>query len=135
MKCILYLVFLIILSDCKGIDNAIFFEVNRFTGNGGEYNVKVGDIFALKLNTVANSWVLLNKNEIKSSVTFLKTDISEPQPKDSLGNERGGYLYYYFKANSKTTEPVLLKFTDAYSYLKQAEPIPKEVFKINVDEK
>ena len=133
MKPILYLLILLILSDCKEIDNAIFFEVNLFTGKGGEYNVKTGDIFALKLKTVAHSWVLLNKNEIKSSVTFLKTDISEPQPRDSMGNEKSGYLYYYFKANSKTTEPVLLKYTDAYSYLKQADPIPKEVFKINVD--
>ena len=133
MKYIFVLFLLLNYNVCEGIDNAIIFEVNIFNGNGGEFNVKAGDIFALKLNTARYSWVMLNKNEIKDSVSFLKTDVSNPEPKDELGFAKSGYLYYYFKANGKTKEPVLLKFTDAYSYLKEDNPTPKEIFRINVE--
>ena len=134
IKHFLSLLLLLNLYNSKEMDNAIFYEVHIFNGKGGEFNVKVGDIFALKLFTGKHSWVFLNKNEIKESISFIKSDyINNPESSDIIGLGRSGYIYYYFKAISPTKEPVLLNFTDAYSYLKQENPIPREVFKINVE--
>ena len=79
------------------------------------------------------SWVFLNKDEVKDSLTFIRTEYEDNRyAGKKVGLGRGGYLIYYFKATSVTKEPKLLKFSDTYSYLKQKEPVPKQVIKINI---
>ena len=108
--------------------------VNRNIIN--EINVKVGEEFGLKLFCspgTGKTWILLNKNEIKDPISFIKTGSEKYHYEgEELGLGRGGYLYYYFKAVSATEEPKVLNFTDAYTYLKQENPIPSEFVKINV---
>ena len=132
-----YLIFIFFLLNIytseKEEEKVSIYEVNPNLGKEKEFNVKVGDQFAIKLICNSNSWVFLNKNE-KDSVTFIKADYeAENDDVEYIGLGRRGYLYYYFRANEITKEPKLLKFTDTYSYLKQTNPTPKFVIKINVN--
>ena len=101
-----------------------------------EIHVKVGEEFGLKLFCApgtGKTWVLLNKNEIKDPIAFIKTGSEKYHYEgEELGLGRGGYLYYYFKAVSATEEPKILNFTDIYSYLKQENPTPSEFVKVTV---
>ena len=53
---------------------------------------------------------------------------------EKILEEEEDIYYIIFKTNSITNEPRLLKFTDTYSYLKQSNPIPKLIVKVNVVE-
>ena len=101
-----------------------------------EINVKVGEEFGLKLFCspgTGKTWILLNKNEIKDPIAFIKTGQENYYYEgEELGLGRGGYLYYYFKAVSATEEPKVLNFTDAYTYLREENPTPSEFVKITV---
>ena len=101
-----------------------------------EINVKVGEEFGLKLFCIpglGKTWVLLNKNEIKDPISFIKTGHENYHyDGEELGLGRGGFLYYYFKAVSATEEPKVLNFTDAYTYLQQENPTPSEFVKVTV---
>ena len=114
--------------------NIIDVEVERNIIN--EFNVKVGEEFGLKFFCSPGTgkvWILLNKNEIKDPISFIKTGSEKYHYEgEELGLGRGTYLYYYFKAVSVTEEPKLLNFTDAYTYLKKENPTPSEFVKINV---
>ncbi len=109
-------------------------EVDRNIIN--EFNVKVGEEFVLKFFSfpgAGKTWILLNKNEIKDPIAFIKTGVEKYHYEgEELGLGRGTYLYYYFKAVSVTEEPKLLNFTDAYTYLQEENPTPSEFVKINV---
>ena len=101
-----------------------------------EINVKVGEEFGLKLFCspgIGKTWILLNKNEIKDPIAFIKTGSENYHYEgEELGLGRGGYLYYYFKAISVTEEPKILNFTDVYTYLREENPTPSEFVKITV---
>ena len=135
-KIILYLLFLLGLinnEETKG--NVMVYDVVLNKGdNINEFNVKSGEEFALRFNCVSVSWVFLNKDEVKDGLTFIRTDIEDSHYTGKTDGYRrgGGYLIYHFKATSATKEPKLLKFADVYSYLKQKEPVPKQVIKINI---
>ena len=132
-KFIICLFFIFNLYNCEQKEETLIFEVNPNASKEKELNVKVGEEFAIKLYCSSTSWVLLNKNE-KESITFLKSEYqAEHYDGEELGLGRRGYLIYFFKANEITKEPKLLKFTDTYSYLKQSNPIPKFIIKINVN--
>ena len=82
----------------------------------------------------SSSYVLLNKKDNNDVIVFQKTgSIDEHYDGENIGGRRG-YLLYYFKTNSITNEPRVLKFTDTYSYLRQSNPIPKLIVKVNVVE-
>ena len=132
-KLIICFFFLFNFYNCEKEHKTLIFEINPKINKENEFNVKVGQEFVIKLNCISSSWVLLNKNE-KGPVTFIKTEIEIDQRKREAIRVGGrDYLYYYFKSNSITKEPKLLKFTDTYSYLKQTNPTPKLVIKINVN--
>ena len=134
LKFIICFSFLLNLYNCEKKEESMTFEVNPNLGKEKEFNVNSGQEFIIKLYSRYTSWVLLNKNE-KDSVTFIKTDyIEEYEEKDKKDREkRRGYILYYFKANSITKEPKLLKFTDTQTYLKESNPTPKFIIKINVN--
>ena len=132
-KLIICFLFLLNLYNCEKKQETLIFEVNPNIDNEKEFNVNVGQEFIIKLYCSINSWVFLNKNE-KDTITLIETDYQAVHDKDEeLGLGRKGYLLYFFKANSITEEPKLLKFTDTYSYLRQTNPIPKFIIKINVN--
>ena len=132
-KFIICFLFLLNLYNCEKKQETLIFEVNPNIDNEKEFNVNVGQEFIIKVYCNLNSWVFLNKNE-KDTISFIKSDYQAEYDKDEeLGLGRKGYLFYFFKANSKTEEPKLLKFTDTYSYLRQTNPIPKFIIKINVN--
>ena len=132
-KFIIFFLFLLNLYKCEKKQEILIFEVNPNIDNEKEFNVNVGQEFIIKVYCNLNSWVFLNKNE-KDTISFIKSDYQAEYDKDEeLGLGRKGYLFYFFKANSKTEEPKLLKFTDTYSYLRQTNPIPKFIIKINVN--
>ena len=130
---LIFILFLFNFYNCEKKEEIAIYEVNPNIGKEKEFNVKVGDEFAIKLLCSSSSWVFLNKKE-KDSVTFLKSDHEEEHyDGEQLGLGRRGYIFYFFRASEVTKEPKLLKFTDTYSYLKQTNPIPKFVIKINVN--
>ena len=132
-KLIICFLFLLNLYNCEKKQETLIFEVNPNIDNEKEFNVNVGQEFIIKLYCSIDSWVFLNKNE-KDTITLIKTDYQTVHDKDEeLGLGRKGYLFYFFKANSITEKPKLLKFTDTYSYLRQTNPIPKFIIKINVN--
>ena len=114
-------------------EESIVFEVNPNLVKEKEFTVNSGQEFIIKLYSRYTPWVLLNKNE-KDYVTFIKTDyIEEYDEKDKTNRDkRKGYVLYYFKASSITKEPKLIKFTDTHTYLRESNPIPKFIIKINV---
>ena len=121
------------LYNCEKKEESIVFEVNPNLVKEKEFTVNSGQEFIIKLYSRYTPWVLLNKNE-KDYVTFIKTDyIEEYDEKDKTNRDkRKGYVLYYFKASSITKEPKLLKFTDTYTYLRESNPTPKFIIKINV---
>ena len=134
-KIILGLLFLFGLINCDETGgNVMIYDVVLNKGDSAnEFNVKSGEEFALKFNCISISWVFLNKIEVKDYLTFLRTEYEDNRyAGNKIGLGRGGYIYYYFKATSVTKEPKLLKFSDVYSYLKQKEPVPKQIIKINI---
>ena len=129
--CLLFLVGFINSDEDSGKVQIYDIVLNK--GDINEFNVKSGEEFALRFNCVSISWVFLNKDEVKDSLTFIRTGYEDNRyAGKKVGLGRGGYLIYYFKATSVTKEPKLLKFSDVYSYLKQKEPVPKQVIKINI---
>ena len=132
-KNIILLLFLLNLYACEEEAKNIIFKVNPNIDNEKEFNVDSGEEFTIELHSFSSSWVLLNKKELKS-LTFIKTNYKfEPVESGLFGPQRKGHVCYIFKANSKTEEPALIKFTDTYYYLKQANPEPKFIIKINVN--
>ena len=131
-KYILILIFLIKLNVCIKKEVADTFLINPNAESEKEITIEEGKEFCIKLLCFSNSYVLLNKNENEDSIHFEGTDsISEYYEEENIGG-RKGYLFYYFQAKAVTKESKLLKFTDTYSYLKQKNPIPKLIVKINV---
>ena len=136
-KYILFFLFILNLSNCENEDKVNVYDVVLNQGKTNEFNVKVGEEFALRLYCspgIKATWVFLNRKEIQDSLTFIKSDYENVHYEgEELGLGRMGYLYYYFKATSETEEPKLIKFTDAYTYLKKENPTPTEIVKINVN--
>ena len=136
-KYILFILFVLNLSNCEKEEKVSIFEVIVNQGKNNEFNVKAGEEFALKLSCSAgkkSTWVLLNRKEIQESLTFIKSDYEIVHYEgEELGLGRKGYLIYHFKASSVTKEPILIKFADAYTYLQQENPTPDEIVKINVN--
>ena len=127
-----FTIYLFALFNLYYCEEPLIFEVNPLVNKEVEYNVKQGQEFIIKLVCSTFSYVFLNKNQL-NSLTFIKSDYKTDHDKEEkVDFGRRGSLIYLFKANSPTTEPSLLKFTDAYSYLKQENPIPKLVVKINI---
>ena len=121
--------YLINIYKCDKKEEIETFLINPNLVKEKEINIQTGKIFCIKIFT--SSYVLLNKKENSDTIPFQKTDsYTEHYEQENIGGRRG-YLYY-FKANSITKEPRVLKFTDTYSYLKQKEPIPKLIIKVNV---
>ena len=132
-KLILYFLILFNLYICENKEEALIFEINANIIKEKEFTVQAGQEFIIKLFSPSTSFVLLNKNE-KDSVSFIKTEYQLEYCKEiKVYRDEKGYILYFFKANSVTEEPKLLKFTDSYSYLKQSNPIPKLIIKINVN--
>ena len=131
-KYILLFLILINIYKCDKKEEIETFLINPNLTKEKEINIQTGKLFCIKIPTFTSSYVLLNKKENNDAIPFQKTDsYTEHYEQESIGGRRG-YLLYYFKANSITREPKLLKFTDTYSYLKQKEPIPKLIIKVNV---
>ena len=131
-KYILILIFLIKLNVCIKKEVADTFLINPNAESEKEITIEEGKEFCIKLLCFSTSYVLLNKNENEDSIHFEGTDsISEYYEEENIGG-RKGYLFYFFQAKTVTKESKLLKFTDTYSYLKQKNPIPKLIVKINV---
>ena len=132
MKYLFILVILLNIYQCIKKEVSLTFPINPLTVSEKEILIESGQEFCIKIFCYTSSYVLLNKNENSDSIPFLGTDsIQEHYENEDIGGRRG-YLLYYFKANSITKEPRLLKFTDTYSYLKEANPIPKLIVKVNV---
>ena len=136
-KYILFFLFLLNLYNCEKEGKVNFFDVVLNQGKTNEFNVKVGEEFALRLYCSPgrkSTWVFLNRKENQDSLTFIKSDYETKHYEgEELGLGRTGYLIYYFKATSETEEPKLIKFTDANSYLQQENHTPTEIVKINVN--
>ena len=131
---ILFLIILLKVSNCLKREVADTFLINPNTINEKEINIQSGKEFCIKLSCVTSSYVLLNKNENDDAIPFLGSDsIEDHYEGESFGGRRG-YLLYYFNAKSITKESRLLKFTDTYSYLRQQNPVPKLIVKVNVVE-
>ena len=115
------------------------FEVNPDLVKEKEFTVKAGEEFIIKVYCASDSWKLLNGDE-RDTVTFIK--IGNIKDNDEIEENEYNNIYnpvkikcftlYYFKANSKTKEPKLLKFTDSFSYLMESNPTAKLIIKINV---
>ena len=133
LKYIICFLLLLNLYNCEKKTESMVFEVNPNLVKEKEFTVNSGQEFIIKLYSRDTPWVLLNKNE-KDYVAFIKTDyIEEYEEKDKKNRDkRKGYVLYYFKASSATKEPKLLKFTDTYTYLRESNPTPKFIIKINV---
>ena len=134
-KFIIYFIILFSLHICEKKEEASIFEVNANISKEKEFTVQAGQEFIIKLYSSTTSLVLLNKNE-KDSVSFIKTEYEleyDKKKQQQLLRDEKGYILYFFKANAITEEPKLLKFADAYSYLKESNPVPKLIIKINVN--
>ena len=133
LKYIICFLLLLNLYNCEKKAESMVFEVNPNLVKEKEFTINSGQEFIIKLYSRDTPWVLLNKKE-KDYVAFLKTDyIEEYEEKDKKNRDkRKGYVLYYFKASSTTKEPKLLKFTDTYTYLRESNPTPKFIIKINV---
>ena len=131
-KYVLFFLILINIYKCDKKEDIETFLINPNLVKEKEINIQQGKEFCIKISTFTASYVFLNKNENSDAIPLQKTDsYTEHYEGESIGGRRG-YLLYYFKATSITKEPRLLKFTDTYSYLKQKEPIPKLIIKVNV---
>ena len=132
-KSILLIILLFKFYVCQKKEIPEIFEINPKQIAETEITVQAGKEFCIKIYCIGTSYVLLNKNENNDSITLIKTDsITEHYEEENIGGRRS-HLLYYFKANSITKEPKLLKYTDTYSYLKQSNPIPKLLIKVNVN--
>ena len=132
-KFIIYFIPLLNLYNCQKEERPMLFEVNPNIGNEKEFTVQVGQDFIIKLYTSITSYVLLNKND-KDSISYTKSEYQGIHDEDEkLGFGRRGYILYFFKANAVTDSPKLLKFSDTYSYLRERDPSPKFIVKINVN--
>lgn len=112
------------------------FEINNLKSNENQFTVNSGEEFALKIYlnlSIGNSWVFTNKNEIKDSLTFIKSDIQLIREEEyNYLSGRRGYIYYYFKALKETDEPIMIKFCDTLTWLNNDNPDPTAVVKINI---
>ena len=131
-----FLILIILILNCyicQKKERIEIFEINPNIITEKEITVQSGQEFCIKISTFIKSYVLLNNNENIDSIPLIKTDsITEHYEGEDIGG-RKGYLLYYFKANSITKEPKLLKYTDTYSYLKQSNPEIKVLIKVNVN--
>ena len=131
-KYITLLIILFNLYHCAKQDEIETFLINPSLVKEKDLLIEVGKEFCIKIPTFLSSYVLLNKKENSDVIPFQRTDsYTEHYENENLGG-RKGYLLYYFKANSITKEHRLLKFTDTYSYLREKEPKPKLIVKVNV---
>ena len=133
-KFILLILFLFDVYYCTKKEEPETFLINPNSLSEKEITIKSGKEFVIKLACFSSSYVLLNKKDNNDVIVFQKTgSIDEHYDGENIGGRRG-YLLYYFKTNSITNEPRVLKFTDTYSYLRQSNPIPKLIVKVNIVE-
>ena len=131
-KYALFFIFLFNLYFCARPEEVETFLINPHLVSEKEITVETGKEFCIKIPTFSSSFVFLNKKENNDVIPFQKSDAyTEHYEQEDIGGRRG-YLLYYFKANGATKEARLLKFTDTYSYLKQTNPLPKLIVKVNV---
>ena len=131
-KYFLLLISLFNLYYCAKPDEVETFLINPNLVKEKEITIEAGKEFCIKIPTFTSSYVFLNKQENTDAIPFQKSDsYTEHYEGEEIGGRRG-YLLYYFKANASTKEPRLLKFTDTYSYLRETNPAPKLIVKVNV---
>ena len=127
---ILCLLFLLSIYNCEEPPKGMRVFEKKSIEN--KINVKLDEEFVLKFVNhpgINLRWRLVNENEIKDSIQFLKEYEGEQYGRISIiGNPRN--VYYQFKALKKTKEPVVIKLYHGKFEKTNLNKIT--VFKVNV---
>ena len=113
-KVIICLLLLFNLYFCQEkIDGVRVFESTNELSNKNEFSVRLGEQFAIKIKSNPStgfSWSLLNEEEIKESLVFIKSEFIDPSEDHDIDG-KPGFQYFFFKALQSNEEPVSLEFS------------------------
>ena len=113
-KLIIILLLLFNLYFCEEtIDGVRVFESTNELSNKNEFSVRLGEQFAIKIKSNPStgfSWSLVNEEEIKESLVFIKSEYIDPSEDNDIDG-KPGFQYFFFKSLQSTEDPVSLEFS------------------------